>query len=198
MKRSNGKRLVILLLVLILITASIVWVVNAADRSNPQTATNVPPCRSSQIAVRIGPNLPRSSKYPLAIQLIPLTFKNEGKSCHLQMGGPVVEAIVGRAPLGSTPTANLSFPAIMSQSFGVVEIEHGRQAEALFEVWKVPSSIGGRLRSCILKTASRLSIGGYALPQGQQEVFIRLMPKVCFEAGGATPKVNTQVIWLKP
>jgi hypothetical protein len=139
----------------------------------------------------------RTSKYPLAIQLVPIIFSDHGPACHLQLGGPVAEAIVGRAPVGSASTSNLSFPAIMTRSFGQVEMNHDSHAEALFEVWKTPTSTGGNVETCILKTATRLSISGFALPKGQQKVFDRVLPDVCFESGGASPRVNTELIWLK-
>jgi hypothetical protein len=197
-KMRNGKRAGITTFTLILLAAGTVWIVTAIGSNHPTSANKakVPACQASRITVTLGRNMKQSSKYPLAVQLVPVIFKNDGPTCHLRIGGPVAQAIAGSAPVRSVKSSELSFPAIMSSSFGAVELKSDRQAEALFEVWKVPASGSGNIRGCRLRTATRLSIGGYAFPIATQRVFERILPRVCFETGGATPRLNTEITWL--
>lgn len=193
------KRIGIMIVVLTLAAVGVVWIVVATKSdhlvSNP--SAKLPTCQASRIVVSLGPNMKPSSKFPLAVELVPVFLKNDGPACHLRLGSPVAQAIVGSAPLRSVKQSELSFPALMSPSVGIVNIERGRQSEALFEVWKVPVSSGQSVEACTPMIASRLSIGGYALPIGSQRVFARSLFGVCFGSGGATPTVNTEIIWLK-
>ena len=199
MKIINRKGLSTVFVVVLIIAFGIVWILTESGNGCPlaTTSARMPLCQMSQIDVKLGPNMKLSSRYPLAEQLVPIFFNNVGSACRFRIGGPVALAIVGNTPVSSAKLSELSFPAVMSPSSGVVNVSRGHQIEALFEVGKVPASGNGKVRTCILRTGTRLAIGEYALPIGQQSLFNRKLHGVCFESGGVSPKVNTSIIWLK-
>lgn len=192
----TGRRAVIVSAIVVFAAAVTIWIVVATGGGGKGLAnsTKPPACQASRIAVSLGPNMKPSSDYPEATQLARILFKNEGPACHLFLGGPVAQAVRGLSGGRLTKSSEASFPSVMPSSFGRVELNKGAKSEALFEVWKTPASGDGN--GCTPKTATGLTIGGYALPIGTTRVFLRTLFGVCFASVDGTASLNTEVTWL--
>jgi hypothetical protein len=197
MSRVTGKGIAVMVTAIVVVAAGVIGIVVVTSGSNTTLASppKLPVCQSSEIVVSLGPNMKLSSQYPEANQLIPVFFKNHGLACNFREGGPGVVAGIGSH---DRPASSLyySFGTIMPRPFKLVSISRGGEDEALFEVYKNPNSGSGSAKGCILKTATWLSISGYALPVQSVRYFTRQSFKICFSDPGARQQLNTGITWL--
>jgi hypothetical protein len=197
MSRVTGKGIAVMVTAIVVVAAGVIGIVVATSGNNTTLTSppKLPVCQTSKIVVSLGPNMKLSSQYPEANQLIPVFFKNHGPACDFREGGPGVVAGFGSRDGPASPLHD-SFGTIMPRPFKLVSISRGGEDEALFEVFKNQNSGGGSVKGCTPKTATWLSISGYALPVGSVRYFTRKSFKICFAAPGSPQTLNTGITWL--
>ncbi len=149
-------------------------------------------CQAIRMAVSIGPDIKPAGRFALDSQLVPLFIKNRGPACYLPLGAPVAQAVRGTKDGRLTKSSEESFPAIMSASFGRIDMRKDAKAEALFEVLKTSAAA----RECEPKAASGVDVESYGLPRTASQIFPRKLYDVCFHSGVGPSTINTEITWL--
>ncbi len=168
---------------------------------NAHAGITHPACQSSQIRVTAGATA-TDATYAVrtstgvhqvsAYEIVPVSFYNEGATCHLLMGAPIFQAVRNTTALSATtPPHDLSIPAGADNTERMV-VPHHQKIEALFVVVK---PAGSYFAGCEPATTSGFSVGDFGNPIDTTHFIRRQLREVCFDSGAGAHVLNIGASW---
>jgi hypothetical protein len=158
------------------------------------TSLSSPVCRASNITLHVGATYKGGESYPAGTLLTPVSITNDGKTCHLRMGGPIVRAVRGTYDGNNTKVSQLSLPTVPATNERVTLSNDARE-RTLVEVRGLPSAML-RAKNCSPHTAEGFVVEGYADPMATTHYFARSLANVCFYEGPGGITTDLGVVWV--